>query len=171
MNTVLPTAATFNPSAVATRTMKSVFLSLALFAASAAAVSADGIPFDRDTRRVTTSHDRFMLTVAQRAEYATERRISLTPKQHQQLAKRCPTFPSVIEEVLSHRYNDCTCCVGHPYAIMLPGDSAIAIPRSELSFVTRYGARPPRTFEPPVSAKRPSAWSRFWSSVRGANSQ
>ena len=151
--------------------MKSAPLFLILFVAFIVAASADGIPFDRDTGRVTAPHDRFKLTESQRTEYAAHRRLTLTPEQHQRLAKRCPTFPPVIDEVLSYRYNDCTCSVGHPYAILLPGDSAIAIPRYELSYVTSYGVRPRPKLEAPAPVKRPSAWSRFWSSVRGANSQ
>ena len=139
--------------------------------ALAVIASADGIPFDRATGRVTEPHDRIKLTEDQRTEYAARRRLSLTPEQHQRLTKRCPTFPSVIEEVLSHRYNDCTCCVAHPYAILLPGESAVAVPRSELSFVSRYGMRARPTSEPPTPPKRPSAWSRFWSSFRGAKSE
>ena len=150
--------------------MRSTVLSLTLFATVAVTASADGIPVDRDTGRVTEPHDRLNLTDAQRTEFAAEHRLTLTPEQHQRLTKRCPVFPAVIEEVLSYRYSDCTCCIGHPYAIVLPDGFSIAILRSELSLVTRYGVCPRPNF-PLTPAKRPSAWGRFWSRVRGANSR
>lgn len=130
-----------------------------------ATVHADGIPFDREKERVTEPHTLLKLSAEQQTQVSKIRRLTLTLQQHQLLAKRCSTFPHQIDEVLSYRYGDCTCCVGHPYAILLPGGASIAVPHSEIEMVSRYGVRQRPSFAATPPAKARSRWSRFWKTV------
>ena len=122
-------------------------------------------PFDREQGRMIVLHERLDLTSSQRREAATRRRITLTPSQRERLTSACPAFPKAIKEILPYNWGDCTCLVGHPYAILLPGGSSAAIPNDEFDWVSRYGVRP--SYMP----KPPSAWSRFWSRVLRPNSR
>lgn len=145
--------------------MKTSIFALVVSLVASSDVRADGIPFDRQTGRVTEPHTRIALSDVQRTEHAQNRKITLTDAQHKKLTKLCPEFPAAITEVLSHRYGDCTCCVGRPYAILLPDGSSIAIPHSEANFVARYGVRGGRLV-PPMETTRPSSrWSRFWNGI------
>ena len=144
--------------------MKALIILLCL-APVLAMAQGEVFPFDREKGRMIVSHERLDLTAAQRREAAARRRITLTPSQHERLRAECPAFPKVIKEILPYNWGDCTCLVGHPYAILLPGGSSAAIPHEEFDWVSRHGARP--SYMP----KPPSAWSRFWSRIRGGNSQ
>ena len=140
-----------------------------LFSLPYFSVLADGIPFDAAKHRVTVPHMTFALTEAQRLELFSHHHVTLTPSQHERLTKRCPTFPNTIEVVIRYTWNDCTCFSGHPYAILLPGCTSIAVTREEADFVTRYGVR--AAYVPPPRAKPKSAWRRFWTTLRGGNFQ
>lgn len=106
-----------------------------------------GIPYDKKSGRLLEKCIKIRLTDSQKTEFQETRSVTLSDTQYNRLAKKCPRFPLKIEAILRYTYNDCTCCVDHPYAILLPGESVIAIPLSELSFVAQYG---PRKFFPPV---------------------
>lgn len=123
---------------------------------------ADGIPFDRDTNQVTEKHVRLTLSKDQKAEYTRDKTITLTDNQHKKLTSLSPAFPAKISEVLSYRYGDCTCCIGRPYAILLPDAESIAIPHSEAHYVTRHGPRGRPDFVAMTQSKK-SRWSAFWS--------
>ncbi|HCN27889.1 MAG TPA: hypothetical protein DIT64_03715 [Verrucomicrobiales bacterium] len=133
--------------------------------ASAAAVRADGVPFDRVTGRVTVPRTVLHMSAEQRAQVSQTRRLTLTPRQHERLARLCPVFPNEIGEVLSYRYGDCTCCVGHPYALLLPGGASVAVPHSEAEDVSRYGVRERPSFAATTTAGQRSRWFRFWRAV------
>lgn len=127
---------------------------------------ADGevFPFDRDKGRMIVPHELIELTEPQRREIAARHRVTLTLPQREHLISLCPTFPKSINEILPYNWGDCTCLVGHPYAILLPGGASAAVPRDELSSEYRHGARPSSMPKPP------SAWSRFWSRLRSHKS-
>ena len=148
--------------------MKQLIAVILLLSSLSAPLIADGIPFDRKTNRVTEQHVRLTLSEAQKIERTEHHRITLTAAQHKKLMRlcpACPAFPSVITEVLSHRYGDCTCCVGHPYAIMLPDAASIAIPRSETDYVARYGLRERPVYPVATAQRKRSLWRRFWGRV------
>jgi hypothetical protein len=133
-------------------------------------VLADGIPFDRDKGRVMVPHETFLLSEAQRLELIFGRKVTLTAVQHQRMLKRCATFPLTIGEILSYRRGDCTCLCGHPYAILLPGCSSIAVPHSEADWVNQYGVR--AAYRPePIPGKAQSGWRRFWVRLGGGGSE
>ncbi|MEA3210547.1 MAG: hypothetical protein QOE70_3604 [Chthoniobacter sp.] len=125
---------------------------------------ADGIPFDREKHGVTVPHETFVLTEAQGRELAARHRVTLTSPQHELLTKRFARFPGTINEILPWNWGDCTCAVGHPYAILLPGGTSIAVTHAEADFTNRYGVIPSSMSKPK------SAWSRFWRSLLGSHS-
>ncbi len=135
--------------------MKISLITLSFLLASCFIVGADGIPFDREKGEVTEPHTRLTLTESQRAEYARERKITLTATQLKRLRKLSPSFPKTISEVLSYRYGDCTCCVGHPYAILLPNGTSMAIPHSEADDVSRRGVRQRPDFNQATTMEKP----------------
>ncbi len=134
---------------------------IAFVSVSVSAV-ADGIPFDRDTNQVTEKHVRLTLSKDQKAEYTRDKTITLTDNQHKKLTSLSPAFPAKISEVLSYRYGDCTCCIGRPYAILLPDAGSVAIPHSEADYVTRYGPKGRPDYAAMTQAKK-SRWTAIWS--------
>lgn len=140
----------------------------ALLLLAPALAYADGIPFDATQQSVTVPHLSLTLTPTQQREVATRQRVTLTPEQRTQFTQRWPQFPRIIPQVLPYNWGDCTCLVGHPYAILLPGGAAIAVPDGEADFASRYGVVPSQMPPPP---KPKSAWSRFWAQLRGSHSQ
>lgn len=119
---------------------------LLLFAGCQTHYEGGGIPYDTKSGRLLEKCIKVRLTENQKQEYQEFKSVTLTDQQYSRFTKSCPTFPQKIEEILRYTYNDCTCCVDHPYAIILPGESVIAVPMSELAFVAKYG---PRKFIPP----------------------
>lgn len=100
---------------------------------------ADGIPFDPTSGSVTVPHHIVCLSEAQKLEATEKRQVTLTDTQLAMFRARCPRFPHTIPEVYSHRHEDCTCLAAHPYAILLPSETAIAVPVDEVEHVSRYG--------------------------------
>lgn len=125
---------------------------------------ADGIPYNARTQRVTVPHETFTLTAPQQHEAGTLYRVTLTAPQRARLKTRWPRFPDTIQQILPYDWSDCTCVVGHPWAILLPGGTSIALTHGEAEFVSRYGSIPAST---PPSPKPQSAWKRFWTRLRG----
>ena len=135
-------------------------------------VFADGIPFDREARRVTVPHETFALTESQRLELFRQHHVTLTTSQRERLAERFPNFPQTIETVIPYDWSDCTCFSGHPYAILLPGCTSIALTDGEADIGSRFGTQPGQL--PPVvtaPAKPQSGWNRFWSRFGGHSSR
>ena len=88
---------------------------------------------------MTAPHVTLRLSESQRHEFRESCSITLTQKQHSGLQKQAKNFPLQIKEVVTYRYSDCTCCIGHPFAIMLPGEYEIAIPRYEIAGFAELG--------------------------------
>ncbi len=117
---------------------------------------ADGIPWDRAKGALTETAIRMTLSERQMTSYRTTGSFEFTQTQLRRLRVKCTGFPNQPSKVVSYRYGDCTCCIGHPYAIMLPGEYEVVIPLSELESVNRYGASPERPVVWPVPKK--SSW-------------
>lgn len=144
--------------------MRNIFAGMTALLSLSISAWADGIPFDLDTKKVTETHVRLTLNKDQKAEYAQDKTITLTDNQHKRLTSLSPAFPAKISEVLSYRYGDCTCCIGRPYAILLPDAGSVAIPHSEADYVTRHGPRGRPDFAAMTQSKK-SRWSAFWSRI------
>lgn len=117
------------------------------------AVHADGIPWNRVKGTLTEPAIRMMLSERQMTCYHTTGSFEFTQTQLRRLRVKCAGFPNQPSKVVSYRYSDCTCCIGHPYAIMLPGGYEVAVPLSELESVNRYGASPERPVVWPTTRK------------------
>jgi len=141
--------------------MRNTYAAMTALLSLSISAFADGIPFDQDTHQVTEKHVRLTLNEDQKAEYTRDKTITLTDNQHQRLTGLSPAFPAKIFEVLSYRYGDCTCCIGRPYAILLPGAESVAIPHSEADYVTRYGPRARPDYASMTQAKK-SRWRALW---------
>lgn len=126
-----------------TTTMRTLGLALLAQFAVACVGLCDGIPWDRTTGKMTTAHVTLRLSESQMQEFRDSRTVTLTAKQHSGLRKQADNFPLQIKQVVTYRYSDCTCCIGHPYAIMLPGEYEIAIPRYEIARVADLGTSDP----------------------------
>lgn len=126
--------------------MKKLIL-MALLLVSAVDVCADGIPYDRETGRMTVPYQRIVLSEEQMAEYRAAGDVTLSISQHEKILSKAAKFPRTIRSVLRYTHSDCTCCVGRPYAIMLPGGYELALPEGEIHYFNEYGTRDPVKFE------------------------
>jgi hypothetical protein len=123
--------------------MKTIVLALFAHLAAASLGLCDGIPWDRTTGKMTAPHVTLRLSESQMQEFRESRSITLTQKQHSGLQKQAKNFPLQIKEVVTYRYSDCSCCIGHPYAIMLPGEYEVAIPQYEIARFADRGTSEP----------------------------
>jgi hypothetical protein len=130
------------------------FLLIAFVLLASAKVRADGIPWDHAAGCMAEPFIHLTLSEAQMAEYRGLKKITLSAAQLRRLRKRAPGFSSQIKEVLPYDYGDCTCCVGSPYAVMLPGEYEIAIPLSEIASFNQFGARDRPSFSSPAKDAR-----------------
>ena len=94
---------------------KSLTCLLTIFLYCRCSAVADGISVTQDRKHLTVPHTVLKLNEKQRNDVERLRTITLTRKQRAELEKLCPDIPKKFE-VLSSRYDDCTCMMAD-YAI------------------------------------------------------
>jgi len=124
--------------------MKFFIVFLATMFCTATAL-ASGISFDG--KKVTEPHQVLHLTNEQIMELCDKGQLTLTDEQHAKLLKKSPNFPKTIFTVISCYLNDCTCLIGYPYAILLPGGESVAIENSQFFYIKEYPKHVPASKE------------------------
>jgi len=81
--------------------------------------------------KVTVPHQRLHLTNEQILEIC-DGQLTLTDQQLAKLRKKCPNFPRTVYGILTSFPHECTCCIGCPYVIVLPGGESVLIEDSQL---------------------------------------
>lgn len=103
------------------------------FALGCGVVFGDGIPVTEDRRHLVGDHTVFALKQEQRLEVERRRQVTLTDEQVGVLRGICPRPPRRLE-VISSRYDDCTCDLGPVGIWCRPGE--IDIPHFLMRFAS-----------------------------------
>ena len=98
-----------------------VALWLFVFVAVCSFAHADGISVSKDRKHYLDPHTTLKLTNVQRIEVETSRTLTLNNEQ-MQLLKKKSLRPTKKVEVLSSRYNDCTCDIENVAVWCRPGE-------------------------------------------------
>lgn len=96
-------------------------------------VLADGIPVNRETRRVSVPHTVIKLSTSQSEEIETLGTLTLSPDQWRHLRTIGRSCPKRIQNILPVTWADCTCDLS-PYGIQL-SRGEVAITHSQISDV------------------------------------
>ncbi len=105
--------------------MKSILLNLLLGLSGVGLLSADGIPYDSETGKVTAEHLMIDLSDSQQEEIVAIGSITLDPSQWAAARKLNPAMPKRIEIVFPIDWDDCACAAeNEAYAIQTKPDQA-----------------------------------------------
>ena len=110
--------------------MKSLPLLVASLITGVSLVLADGIPVDRITGKVTSSHTVVSLTEEQVEETQTLGTFTLTPGQWNDIRQKSPLCPKRFSNLIPVTWNDCLCGVEGEYVIALSRDRVAVLHRT-----------------------------------------
>jgi hypothetical protein len=109
--------------------MKSLSILVTSLITSASLVLADGIPVDRKTGKVRSSHTVVSLTDEQVEETQTLGTVTLTPQQWRDIRQKFPQCQKRFSNLVPVTWNDCTCGFEGEYVIALSRDRIAVLHR------------------------------------------